>query len=60
MVASVWYDSKPVAFLSTSADPTGPTIALYWLKGKREEIPTTPQQVEYQTNMRDVDLLDQM
>lgn len=60
MAATVWYDAKLVAFLSTSVDPTGPAIALRWLKGMREEIPTTPQQMEYQTNMHKVDLLDQM
>lgn len=60
MAASLWYDSQPVAFLSTSADPTGPAIARRWLKGVREDVQTTPQQVEYQTNMRGVDSVDQM
>jgi len=60
MAATVWYDANPVAFLSTSANPTGPAIARRWLKGVREEIETTPQQVEYQSNMRGVDLVDQM
>lgn len=60
MAASIWYDSKPVAFLSTSADPTGPAVAKRWLKGVREDVPTTPAQVEYQVNMRGVDLVDQM
>lgn len=47
MAVTLWFDAKPVAFLSTSADPVGPAIARRWLKGKREEIATTPQQVEY-------------
>lgn len=54
MTTTVWYDAKPMAFLSTSP------IAYRWLKGKREDIVTMPQQVEYQANMRGVDRLDQM
>lgn len=60
MAATTWFDSKPVSFLSTSADSIGPTVALCWLRGVREEISTTPQQVEYQEYMRGVDLIDQM
>lgn len=60
MAASVWYDSKLVAFLNTSANPTGPAVAKRWLKGVREDIPTTPMQIEYQTYMHGVDLVDQM
>lgn len=60
MAATTWFDSKPVSFLRTSADPVGPGIALRWSQGVREEVETTPQQVEYQTHMRGVDLIDQM
>lgn len=58
--ATTWFDSKPVSFLSTSADPLGLGIALCWSKGVREEISTTPQHIEYQSHMRVVDLVDQM
>ena len=60
MAATTWYDSKPVSFLSTSADPVGDAVALRWIKGVEQEIPSTPQQAEYQAHMRGVDLVDQM
>lgn len=61
MAATVWFDSKPVVFLSTSANPLGPgAYANRWLQGDRRQLRTTPQQVEYQTNMRGVDVVDQM
>lgn len=60
MAATTWFDAKPVSFLSTSANPVGDAKALRWLQGERKEIPTTPQQMEYQVHMRGVDLIDQM
>jgi hypothetical protein len=60
MATTAWFDAKPVQFLSTSANPTGPVVAMRWLRGVRERIPTTPQQVEYQEHMGGVDKVDQM
>jgi hypothetical protein len=60
MAASTWFDSKPVSFLSTHQNPLGPAQAHRWLNGVRQAINTTLQQVEYEKNMRGVDLVDQM
>ena len=63
MGASTWFDSKPVTFLSTSSNPIAgvDVTCRRWRGGEsREEVRTTPQQVEYQKNMRGVDVVDQM
>lgn len=60
MAATTWFDSKPVSFLSTSANPVGLGIALRWINSERQEMSTTLQEVEYQLHMRGVDLIDQM
>jgi hypothetical protein len=61
MAMMVWFDSKVVYLLSTSADPIGPGAhALHWRNGICEPIPSTPMQVEYQSHMRGVDMVDQM
>lgn len=61
MVSTCWYDSKPIYFLSTSVDPVGEgACSMRWVNGERIPIDSTPQQVEYQTNMRGVDVMDQM
>jgi hypothetical protein len=58
---TVWFDSKVVYLLSTLADPVGPWAhALHWRNGIREPIPSTLMQVEYQSHMRGVDVVDQM
>lgn len=47
MATTTWFDSKPVSFLSTSANPIGDATTLRWLKDERKDVPTTPQQAEY-------------
>lgn len=34
--------------------------SMRWVQGVKESIASTPQQMEYQTNMRGVDIVDQM
>lgn len=60
MATTTWFDSKPLSFLSTSGNPVGQASAFCWLAGTRQEIPTSPQQAEYQEHMRGVDLIDHM
>lgn len=61
MVATCWYDSKPVYILSTSANPVGEgAVSMRWIKSIRQLFPSTPQQVEYQFHMRGVNVVDQM
>jgi hypothetical protein len=60
MVATTWFDSKPVQFLNTSVNLAGPGIAMRWLNSMQERVSTTPQQVEYQEHMDEVDKVDQM
>ena len=61
MAATCWYDSKLVYILSTSANHVGEGArSMRWIHGSREAVPSTPQQVEYQTHIRGVDVVDQM
>lgn len=62
MSACTWYDSKPVTFLSTSQNPCHDDVAFAqrWTNGVRTAQATSPQQVEYERNMRGVDVVDQM
>jgi hypothetical protein len=58
--ALVWIDSKPVWLLSTSLNPIDPTcVAPRWVKRDRVDFPTSPILLEYQQNMRGVDVVDQ-
>jgi hypothetical protein len=58
--AVVWIDSKPVWLLSTALDPNDPTcVAPRWVKRDRVEFPTSPILLQYQSNMRGIDVVDQ-
>jgi hypothetical protein len=58
--AVVWIDSKPVWLLSTALDPIDPTcVAPRWVKRERLDFPTSPILLQYQSNMRGIDVVDQ-
>jgi hypothetical protein len=58
--ALVWIDSKPVWLLSTSLNPVDPTcVAVRWMKRAQIDFPTSLVLLEYQRNMRGVDVVDQ-
>jgi hypothetical protein len=61
--AVCWIDNKPVWLLSTATDPVDPAArAPRWLRGhfdQRHEFPTSPILLEYQRNMRGIDVVDQ-
>jgi hypothetical protein len=60
IVAVVWIDSKPVWLLSTATNPTSPGIvAQRWIRRDRVDFPTSPILLQYQANMRGVDVVDQ-
>jgi hypothetical protein len=63
VTAVCWIDNKPVWLLSTSTNPTDPAArAPRWLRGQfnvRHEFPTSPILLEYQRNMRGIDVVDQ-
>lgn len=62
IAAVCWIDSKPVWLLSTATDPCDPkSIAARWVPGHRDrvEVPTSPILLEYQKNMRGIDVVDQ-
>jgi hypothetical protein len=65
MAAVVWKDKKLVLFLSTHAIPIGypcmPVPTVHRRNGaEREVIMTSPMHFEYTTNMRGVDVADQL
>jgi hypothetical protein len=63
VAAVCWVDNKPVWLLSTATEPVDSTArAPRWLRGhytERHEFPTSPILLEYQRNMRGIDVLDQ-
>jgi hypothetical protein len=61
----VWVDKKPVLLLSThakpvSSDPLNPETVPRTIKGRKQNIPTSPVHKEYTTWMRGVDVSDQL
>ena len=63
VAAVCWVDNKPVWLLSTATEPVdNSACAPRWLRGhytERHEFPTSPILLEYQRNMRGIDVLDQ-
>jgi hypothetical protein len=60
VIAVVWMDSKPVWLLSTAMNPVDPTaMAPRWVRRERVEFPTSPVLLQYQKNMRGIDVMDQ-
>jgi hypothetical protein len=60
IVAIVWIDLRPVWLLSTALDPVDPTcVAPRWVRRERLEFPTSPILLQYQKNMRGIDVVDQ-
>jgi hypothetical protein len=58
--AICWIDSKLVFLLSTACNPIDPnTVAGRWIGSTRVDFPTSPILLQYQQNMRGVDLVDQ-
>jgi hypothetical protein len=61
--AVCWIDNKPVWLLSTATNPVDPRArAPRWLHSQfteRHEFPTSPILLEYQRNMRGIDVVDQ-
>jgi hypothetical protein len=55
-----WIDSKPVFLLSTAINPVDPTSTIgRWIGRERVDFPTSPVLLQYQSNMRGMDLVDQ-
>lgn len=63
ITAICWMDKKPVFLLSTACNPiaTDDCFAPRWVPGVRERVsfPTSPILLQYQSNMRGVDIVDQ-
>jgi hypothetical protein len=60
IVAIVWIDSRPVWLLSTALDPVDPaSVAPRWVRRERLDFPTSPILLQYQQNMRGIDVVDQ-
>lgn len=58
--ALVWMDSRPVWLLSTAVNPIDPKcVAQRWIHRERVEFPTSPVLLQYQANMRGIDVCDQ-
>lgn len=64
VAAVCWIDNKPVWLLSSTTDPIDPAArAERWLRSnyrERAQFPTSPILLEYQRNMRGVDVVDQL
>jgi hypothetical protein len=60
IMAICWIDSKPVWLLSTATDPIDPAcVAPRWVRRDRVDFPTSPILLQYQSNMRGIDVVDQ-
>jgi hypothetical protein len=58
--AICWVDSKPVFLVSTATSPIHPdSVARRWVGRQRVDFPTSPILLEYQSNMRGIDVVDQ-
>lgn len=60
IVAITWIDSKPVWLLSTAVNPIDPAyVAPQWVCRKQVDFPMSPIFLQYQSNMRGVNVVDQ-
>jgi hypothetical protein len=60
IVAVVWIHSKPMWLLSTATNSTSlGTVAQRWIRRDMVDFPTSPVLLQYQANMRGVDVVDQ-
>lgn len=60
VAAICWIDSKPVFLISTACNPIDPAAFVgRWVGRERVDFPTSPILLEYQSNMRGVDVVDQ-
>ena len=58
LTCCLWFDTKPVRFVSTASDPTVVSFALRRVGGKYERVSQPAIVANYQSKYKSVDLLD--